>query len=184
MTMTRSSNMREPADKSLWSNVLAFVAAVLLATVWGAIVQTQFNIGALNSIGADISMGLRLQSTLSDIFSGFSPTYAIYFVIPSLFVAFAVAWFISARRPGSAPFWFALGGGLAILLVIPLVHYLSPLALLIGATRESLCAVLMALGGVGAGLLFATFPGGDRRRQLQRGADPFKTPPQERVVLR
>lgn len=175
--------MREPADKSLWSIVLAFVAAVLLATVWGSIVQTQFNIGALNSIGADISVGLRLQSTLSDVFSGFTPTYALYFVIPSLLVAFAIAWLISSRRPGSAPFWFCLGGGLAILLVIPLVHYLSPLALLIGATREWLCTVLMALGGVGAGFLFATFPGGERR-QVLRGSDPFRSPPHERVVMR
>lgn len=167
--MKPSSTMREPGDKSLGSLALAFVAAVVLATVWGSIVQTQFNVGALNRIGGEVSAGGRLQWTLTDIFSGFSPTYALYFVIPSLLVAFAVAWFISARLPGSARFWFSLGGGLAILLVIPLVHYLSPLALLIGATREWLCTVLMAVGGVAAGLLFAMFPGSPRRHE--RNAD-------------
>jgi hypothetical protein len=134
--------------------VLAFLAAVLFATVWGAIVQTQFNLAALNSIGADIGLMLNLRTTLADIFSGFSLTYAGYFVLPAFLVAFAAAWWVS-RQIGTAPqLWFALAGGLAILLAIPLVNYLSPLALLIGATRDWLCTALMALGGVGAGLIF------------------------------
>ena len=133
---------------------LAFLAAVLFATVWGSVVQTQFNLAALNSIGADIGLILNLRTTLADIFSGFSLTYAGYFVVPAFLVAFAAAWWVSRQIGPATQFWFALAGGLAILLAIPLVNYLSPLALVIGATRDWLCTALMALGGVGAGLLF------------------------------
>lgn len=134
----------------------AFLIAVVITTLWGAIVQTQFNLAGLASIGTDIPFALRLAATASDVFSGFTPTYAGYVVLPSLLVAFAVAWWIAARwrRPG-ALFWFGLAGGVAILAGIPLVNYLSPVALLIGATRDFTCLVLMALGGVAAGMAFA-----------------------------
>jgi len=138
------------------SLVLAFVAAVLAATVWGAIVQTQYNLAGLSSIGADISSGLRLRTTAADIFSGFSPTYAGYIAAPSLLVAFVVASFVArgAQRTSRLA-WFGAAGGVALLLGIPVVNYLSPVALLVGATRDLSCLVLMALGGVFAGLLFA-----------------------------
>lgn len=137
-----------------WSVVLAFIGAVVLATVWGAIVQTQFNLAGLVSIGVEIPAGLRLRSTLADIFSGFSPTYAGYVVVPSLLVAFVVAWWV-ARSAGAPWLWFAVAGGLALLAGIPIVNYLAPVALLVGATREWSCTLLMAVGGAGAGLLFA-----------------------------
>lgn len=152
--------MRNLKDRSLGSTALAFLLAVVVATVWGAVVQTQFNLGALVGIGAEIPAGLRLQATLSDLFGGFFPTYAGYVVLPALLVAFAIAWWIAARGIASPALWFAAGGGLALLAGIPLVNYLAPVALLIGAAREWLCTVLMALGGVAAGLLFVGLPGG------------------------
>ena len=140
-----------------WPRILSgYVAALLLVTVWGAIVQAQYNIAGLNSVGADIPPGLRLGTTLRDIFSGFSPTYGGYVVAPSLAVAFAVAWKVAgSARETAALVWFGLAGGLAIAAGIPLVNFLSPVALLIGATRDLSCTILMALGGVFGGLLFA-----------------------------
>lgn len=152
--------MRKLGFDNFGAVLLAFSLAVLLATVWGSIVQTQFNLGALIGIGADIPAGLRFRSTMADVFSGFTPTYAGYVVIPSLIVAFAVAWWVAKRAPGRPMFWFGLAGGLAILLGVPLVNYLSPLAMVFGAVRDPLCLVLMALGGVAGGVLFACFPGG------------------------
>lgn len=138
-----------------WKVILAFLAAVIVATVWGAIVQTQFNLAALSGIGADIGVGTNLRTTFTDVFSGFSPTYGGYVVAPALLVAFICAGLV-VRRTATTPWpWFALAGGLAILFGIPLVNFLSPLALVVGATRDLLCTVLMALGGVPAGLLFA-----------------------------
>lgn len=133
----------------------AFLVAVVIATVLGSIVQTQFNLAALNGIGAGIGPGTNLAVTFRDVFSGFSPTYGVYVVVPSLLVAFACAWLI-VQRTRIAP-WvvFAIAGATAILIGIPLVNYLSPVALLVGASRDLLCTVLMAAGGLVAGLVFS-----------------------------
>ncbi len=136
-----------------WRVVLAFLTAVVLAVVWGSVVQTQYNLAALAGIGVAIGPGVNLQATLTDVFSGFSPTYAGYIVLPALLVAFFLAWQV-VQRVGSPLLWFALAGGLAILAGIPLVNWLSPLALLIGASRDFSSVVLMAVGGAASGALF------------------------------
>jgi len=132
----------------------AFLAAVLLTVVWGSVVQTQYNLAALVGIGTDIGPAINLRATLTDVFSGFSPTYGGYIVLPAMLVAFLIAWLV-ARRTGAALFWFGLAGGLAVLAGIPLVNWLSPLALLIGANRDFSSVVVMAVGGALGGLLFA-----------------------------
>ncbi len=134
--------------------VLGFLAAVVLTVVWGSVVQTQYNLAALTGIGVDIGLGTNLRATFTDIFSGFSLTYAGYMVLPALLVAFFVAWLV-VQRAGAPFLWFGLAGGLAILVAIPLVNWLSPLALLIGASRDFSCTILMAVGGVAGGLVFA-----------------------------
>ncbi len=136
--------------------ILAFIAAVVIATVWGSIVQTQFNLNALAGIGVEISLGVRISTTLSDIFTGFSLTYGGYVILPSLLCAFVAAWFISRSQPEHAILWFAAAGTAGVLLGNPIVNYLSPLALLVGATRDTLCLLLMALGGTLAGIVFVS----------------------------
>lgn len=156
--------------------ILAFLAAALVTVIWGSVVQTQFNLAALTGIGVDIGTGTNLRATFADIFSGFTLTYAGYMVLPSLLVAFIAAWLI-VQRTGAPLLWFGLAGGVAILAAIPLVNWLSPLALLIGASRDLSCTILMAVGGVIGGLLFAwmTQPqqpveSSSRRRPAQTGS--------------
>ena len=132
----------------------AFLAATVVTVVWGSVVQTQYNLAALTGIGVDIGAGTNLNATLSDIFSGFSLTYGGYIVLPALLVAFLVAWLV-VRRAGAPLLWFGLAGGLAILAGIPIVNWLSPLALLIGASRDASSVFVMALGGALGGMLFA-----------------------------
>lgn len=134
--------------------ILGFLAAVVLTVVWGSVVQTQYNLAALTGIGVEVGPGTNLRATFTDIFSGFSLTYAAYMVLPALLVAFSVTWLV-VQRTGAPLLWFGLAGGLAILAAIPLVNWLSPLALLIGASRHFSCTVLMAVGGVVGGVLFA-----------------------------
>ncbi len=144
--------------------IVAFIVAVLVATTWGAIVQSQYNLSALASIGLDVDSSLRLRTTLRDIFSGFMPTYGGYVAAPALLVAFFLAGWVATRLNGSRYLWHSLAGALAILLAIPLVNYLAPVALLVGASRDYDCVFVMALGGALAGLLFAWLarPGVDR----------------------
>lgn len=147
----------------------AFLVAVVVAVVWGSVVQTQYNLAALSAIGTDIPTGVWAASTARDVFSGFSPTYAGYIVLPSLLVAFLVAWWVARRAPGGPLPWFTLAGVVAIGVGIPLVNWLSPLALLIGASRDASATVLMAVGGAVAGAVFAliAFADGRRRRAYQ-----------------
>lgn len=139
--------------------VLAFLIAVIIATAWGSVVQTQYNLAALATLGLDVEP-VRLQTTMRDLFSGFFPTYGGYIVLPALLVAFIVAalvmWKLLPADPLAARLGlFALAGGLAVLIGIPLVNWLSPLALLVGASRDFSCTVWMAVGGIWAGLIFA-----------------------------
>lgn len=138
---------------------LAFLIAVIVATAWGTIVQTQYNLAALATIGLDVEP-LRLQTTMRDLFSGFFPTYGGYIVLPSLLVAFVVAALVLWKWLPADPLaarlaLFALAGGLAVLIGIPLVNWLSPLALLVGASRDFSCTAWMSVGGIWAGLIFA-----------------------------
>lgn len=134
--------------------ILGFLAAVVVTVVWGSVIQTQYNLAALTGIGADIGLVTTLRATLTDIFSGFSLTYGGYIVLPSLLVGFIVAWLV-VRHTGYPLPWFALAGGLAIVAGIPLVNWLSPVALLIGASREVSSIFVMAAGGIIGGILFA-----------------------------
>lgn len=143
--------------------VLAFFAAVVVAVVFGAIVQSHYNLQALSSIGIDVD-GVRMSTMARDIFSGFSPTYGGYIVLPALLVAFGLAALLSARRPRLRLPLFTLGGYLAVLAAIPLVNLLSPVALLVGASRDTSAIFWMAGGGALAGLLFAAITGPSRPR--------------------
>lgn len=151
--------------------ILAFLAAAVVAVVWGSIVHTQYMLAGLSSIGADVG-SVRLGTTLRDIFSGFFPTYGGYVVAPSLLVAFAVTEFLARRVPAARYPLYALAGFVAILIAIPLVNVLSPLALLFGSTREWTCVVWMAAGGVLAGLLFAWMTRRALGHPVERGDQP------------
>lgn len=131
-----------------------FFVSVLVATVIGSMVQTHYNLQPLASLGIDLQ-GVRAGTMARDVFSGFTPTYGGYIVLPALLVAFAVAAMISTRKPAWRTGLFVVGGYFAVLAAIPLVNFLSPVALLVGASRDVSANFWMATGGAIAGLLFA-----------------------------
>lgn len=151
--------------------ILAFLAAVVLAIVWGSIVHTQYMLAGLAAIGADVG-SVRLGTTIRDIFSGFFLTYGGYVVAPALLVAFLVTEFLSRRVPAARYPLYALAGFAAILVGIPLVNALSPLALIFGSTREWSCVFWMAAGGALGGLLFAWMTRRTLAVHVERRADP------------
>ncbi|WP_202844691.1 hypothetical protein [Luteimonas saliphila] len=138
-----------------WLRALpAFVVAIISATVWASLVQSHYNLQALASLGVDVNQ-VRASTMARDVFSGFTPTYGGYIAAPALLVAFAVAWFVARSVPAARLALFVVGGYLAILAAIPLVNHLSPVALLVGASRDASANFWMAGGGALAGLLFA-----------------------------
>lgn len=152
--------------------IAAFVVAILVATVSGSLVQTHYNLQALATLGVDLQ-GVRAGAMARDVFSGFTPTYGGYIVAPALLAAFAVASLLVNRVPSLRAGavrtgLFVLGGYLAIAAAIPIVNWLSPVALLVGASRETSAIFAMAGGGALAGLVFAVMTAGPRRPASER----------------
>ena len=82
----------------------------------------------------------------------------------ALLVAFGVVALLEPKVPAAARVpLYALAGLVALLIAIPLVNWLSPVALLVGATREWSCTFWMAAAGIPAGLLYALFAPARRR---------------------
>jgi len=133
--------------------LMPFLLAVLLATAVGSIIQTQYNLAALQAIGAPIPLAVRLRTTGLDLL-GFSPLFGLLVLAGFVFAIPAAVW---SSRALPALRWplFALAGALAVLLTLFLVNALAPMPTLIGANRTVAGTLgLMASGSVGA-LLFA-----------------------------
>ncbi|HWV09024.1 MAG TPA: hypothetical protein VN156_05750 [Pseudomonas sp.] len=134
--------------------LLHFLFAVLLATAVGTIAQTQFNLAAIQAIGAPIPLDVRLQTTALDLL-GFSPTFGALVLVGFLFAIPAAAW-SSRGLPALRWLVFALTGALTVLAALMLANALAPMPTLIGANRTLLGTLaLMASGSAGA--LFYTW---------------------------
>lgn len=134
--------------------LLIFLLAVAFATVLGSIIQTQINLAALQSMGAPISLSVRLDATAHDLL-GFTPAYTAIMAITLLFalpLAAAAARFLPAWR---LPLYF-LAGGLGLLAAFQIADAVAPMPTLIAATRSAEGTAAMMLSGAFGGLLFAT----------------------------
>lgn len=141
----------------------SFVLAVLLATVLGTVLQTQFNLAMLQALGAPIPLAVRLHTSGLDLL-GFSPTFGLL-VLLGFSAALPVAALVSRALPRTRGVMFALAGAVAILLALMLANALAPMPTLIGANRSVAGTLaLMASGSAGA-LLFAVL---GRRATLAR----------------
>jgi hypothetical protein len=135
------------------ASVLAFLIAAAIAVAWGSIVQTQFNIAALDSIGASITLAERVKMTASDLI-GFTPIYAVI-VAAGLLLALPVAALIAVWWPARSMFLYVVAGMLGIATAIRIVDMATPAPTLIAATRETAGWLLMAMGGALGGAWFA-----------------------------
>jgi hypothetical protein len=133
--------------------LLYFLLAVLLATLMGAVLQTQFNLANLQALGAPMPLGVRVQTTCLDLL-GFSPTFAVLVILGFIF-ALPAASRLTRVWPKGRWLLFALAGALAVLAAMALANALLPMPTLIGANRSLAGTLaLMASGSLGA-LLFA-----------------------------
>lgn len=133
--------------------LLYFLLAVLLASVMGSVLQTQFNLANLQALGAPMPLGVRVQTTCLDLL-GFSPTFAMLVILGFIF-ALPAASLLARLWPMGRWLLFTLAGALAVLAAMALANALLPMPTLIGANRTFAGTVgLMACGSLGA-LLFA-----------------------------
>lgn len=133
--------------------LLAFVAALLLATAWGSLVQTQYNLAALQGLGQPIDSATRWRTSVQDLL-GFGPVYAAI-VLAAWLPAFAVAfWF--RRRSGAHRGWLLpLASSVSVIVAIRLIDAFAPMPVLIYATRTLEGLLAMAMGSLLGGLLFS-----------------------------
>jgi hypothetical protein len=130
-----------------------FLIAVLLASVFGCVVQTQFNLLALQDLGVAISLDVRLRSIGHDLL-GFMPLYAIL-VACAFAGALPVAGRLAHIWPSGRWCLFALAGAFSLLLAMMLINALAPPPTLIAANR-SLAGTLWLMGGGAFGALLYT----------------------------
>jgi len=131
--------------------LLAWLAAVITATVLGSIVQTQFNLASIASLDVAIPFGTRLLTTGQDIL-GFGRLYGVLVAV-SYVIAFAVAALLARWLPLPRQALFVLAGATGIATLILLINAAVPMTV-IAATRSTLAVLLMALAGVPAALVY------------------------------
>jgi hypothetical protein len=132
--------------------LFGFLLAVLIAAAWASIVQTQFNLAALQQLGVIVPSAQRLQTTGQDLL-GFAPLFAII-AIPAFAIAFPLAALLSRGKPAARHWWFAAAGWIALMVAIRSVDALVPPTVLIAATRSVIGLAAVTFGGVLAGLAY------------------------------
>lgn len=157
--MTVRSDSLASRDRQLslttWPRViLIFFVSVVFATLMGSITQTQFNLAALQSLGAEVSLTVRLQATGQDLL-GFTPAYAAIMVV-TLLLALPLAALVARLWPAwRLPLYF-FAGGIGLLVAFQVADFVAPMPTLIAATRTALGSAAMMLSGAFGALLFAT----------------------------
>lgn len=132
--------------------LLAWLAAVMVTSLLGSVIQTQFNLSRLSALGAEVSLEERMRTTLFDLAS-FAPTWAVIVAL-ALLLAFLVAAVVAHYAAGWRTGWMALAGfaGVAAaLLIMDLLLPVTPLA----AARTMTGFLTMSLAGAVGGWVYA-----------------------------
>lgn len=143
---------------------IVFALAVLATAFVASIVQTQINLAALTALGAPVTLGLRLLTTLQDI-ALFGPVMAAI-TAAAFLPGFAAAGLARRIVPLPPVALYALAGVVALGAAFLLMGFVTPMPTLVAAARTQ--AGLLALVATGAlgGALFAHL---NRKRRRSSG---------------
>ena len=143
----------KPPRRRWTSHLAPLLLAWLLAAAWGSVVQTQFNLQALVNLGVDVSAALRAKTTWQDLIA-FGPVYAGILAAGWL-PALAVAAWLARHWPAWRSPLFAAAAGLGMMAAVRAVDAVAPMPNFIDATRSMTGLLLMAVGAVLAGWVYA-----------------------------
>ena len=138
-------------------HLLALVAAWLLASTWGSVVQTQFNLQALVALGVPVPPGPRALTTLQDLV-GFAPVYAGILAAGWL-PALSLATWLARRWPTVRTALFTVAAGVGMMAAVRAVDAVAPMPVFIDATRDWPGLLSMAAGAALGGWLYARLHG-------------------------
>lgn len=137
-----------------WTNHLAaLLLAWAMAAAWGSVVQTQFNLQALVALDVPVPPALRASTTWQDLV-GFGPVYAGILAAGWL-PALTAAAFLARRWPAWRSPLLASAAGLGMVAAVRAVDAVAPMPNFIDATRSLSGLLLMAVGAVVAGWVYA-----------------------------
>jgi aldose sugar dehydrogenase len=134
--------------------LLCFIAALVVGTFLGSLIQTQFNLAALQSLGVGISTEVRLRTSFQDLVN-FGPVYALIFGC-SLLVSLPAALYLGqwAGRRWRVPLC-ALTAAFGLWAAFQIVDALAPMPTLIAATRGTAGTLALLTSAALSGALFA-----------------------------
>lgn len=136
--------------------LLGLIAAWLLATVWGSVVQTQWNLQALVALEVPVPLALRATTTLQDL-AGFAPLYGAL-VAAGWLPAFALAAGMARRLPSWRLPLFIAAATVGLVVAVRAVDAVAPMPVFIDATRSTTGLLAMAAGAALGGWLLAAWP--------------------------
>ena len=137
--------------------VMAFLAALVVATALGTAASTHFVLEGLVATGAEIPFADRVSAVGQELV-GLGPTYAAV-VAPALLLLLAAGTFLLRAVPFPPLLVFPTAGALALLATmaaLPMIFGIMPIS---GARSGDGVAAQM-VGGLVAGLVFALVRGG------------------------
>ncbi len=143
----------KPPRRHWTKHLTPLLLAWVLAAAWGSLVQTQFNLQALVELGVPVPAALRAETTWRDLI-GFGPIYA-GIVAAGWLPALAAAAFLARRWPTWRTPLFVAAAGLGMIAAVRAVDAVAPMPNFIDATRSLTGLLLMAVGAVLAGWVYA-----------------------------
>lgn len=156
MSRTNAMNRVVPlrhAVRPAWRRTaMVFVLAWLLASAWGSLVQTHFNLQALVRLCVDIPLQTRALMSAQDLV-GFGPVYAGV-VLAAWLPAFGVALWLARKWPASRSWLLPMAAGTGLVVALKFADSVAPMPVFIDATRGLGGLLAMAAGCVVAGILF------------------------------
>lgn len=133
--------------------VLGFILAVIVVLVIGASAHAVFNQGDLAALGAEFTVGQRIEWIIHDI-AGMAPLYGAI-MAGGLLVGFIVAGIVAGFMPGLRSVVYIVAGAVAVgttLIIMGQVFEITPIA----SAREMDGFIGQAIAGAFAGLVYAT----------------------------
>lgn len=134
-------------------HLLGLLAGWLLASAWGSVVQTQFNLQSLVALDVPVPPDLRALTTLQDL-AGFAPVYAGILAAGWL-PALALAGWWAHLWPAARTALLTAAAGIGMVAAVRAVDALAPMPVLIDATRGWPGLLSMAVGAALGGWLYA-----------------------------
>ncbi len=127
---------------------LAWLAAVVVATLLGSVVQTQFNLARITGLDVTVPGSVRIETTLFDL-AHFAPIWAVIMAL-AMIIAMPIAGLLARRWQEFRGMLYPLAGFVAACTALLVMNAMLPVTP-VGAARTWAGIVSMALPGALAG---------------------------------